>query len=44
MRLRYGHNIGKAHIDFAIWNFGIQEQTYSGTETGSLPGLPDLRK
>ena len=32
MRLRYGHNIDKAHIDLAIWNFGIQEQTYFGTE------------
>ena len=33
MRLRYGHNIGKAHIDLAIWNLGIQEETYFGTET-----------
>jgi hypothetical protein len=33
MRLRYGHNIGNAHIDLATWNFGIQEQTYFGTET-----------
>jgi mannonate dehydratase len=27
-----GH-VGNAHIDLAIWNFGIQEQTYFGPET-----------
>ena len=27
-----GH-VGNAHMDLAIWNFGIQEQTYFGPET-----------
>lgn len=35
-----GH-VGNAHIDLAIWNFGIQEQTYWGPETREVfSGLP----
>jgi len=35
-----GH-VGNAHIDLAIWNFGIQEQTYFGPETQEVfPGCP----
>ena len=35
-----GH-VGNAHIDLAIWNFGIQEQTHWGPETHEVfSGLP----
>lgn len=35
-----GH-VGQAHIDLAIWNFGIQEQTHWGPETHEVfSGLP----
>lgn len=35
-----GH-VGNAHIDLAIWNFGIQEQTYFAPETREVfPGCP----
>ncbi|MCZ6671552.1 MAG: starvation-sensing protein RspA [Verrucomicrobia bacterium] len=35
-----GH-VGNAHIDLAIWNFGIQEQSYFGPETQEVfPGCP----
>ncbi|MFC1692239.1 enolase C-terminal domain-like protein [Candidatus Latescibacterota bacterium] len=34
-----------AHIDLAIWNFGIQEQPHYGPETVEVfPGSPELKK